>query len=102
MKKYINHVFLIFGLLILLLSLISGVSPVLKMSLVALVIALWWIFEILPLYVTALIPVVMFPITGIMTAKEVAPIYMSPILLLFIGGFLVVPCRNGIFIKELP
>ncbi|MAW07123.1 MAG: sodium:dicarboxylate symporter, partial [Halobacteriovoraceae bacterium] len=41
------------------------------------------------LYVTALIPVVMFPITGIMTAKEVAPIYMSPILLLFIGGFLV-------------
>ena len=51
--------------------------------------ALWWIFEVLPLGVTALIPVITFPFMNIMSAKKVAPIYMSSILMVFIGGFLV-------------
>jgi len=64
------------------------------MSAVVIVMAVWWIFEVLPLGITALIPLVTFPIFGIETIKKVAPIYMSSILLLFLGGFLVAICMQ--------
>ena len=51
--------------------------------------ALWWITECVPLAVTALIPLLALPLTGIATAKEVAPRYMTSIMFLFIGGFLI-------------
>ena len=60
-----------------------------KVACVALVMALWWVLEVLPLGVTALVPVFAFPFMNIMSAKQVAPIYMSSILMIFIGGFLV-------------
>jgi sodium-dependent dicarboxylate transporter 2/3/5 len=56
---------------------------------VALTVAVWWIFEVLPLAVTALLPVIAYPFLGIMSTKKVAPVYMSSVLLLFIGGFFV-------------
>ena len=56
---------------------------------VALWMAIWWITEAVPLAVTALLPVVLFPVTGIMSGKEVAPIYFNHIIFLFVGGFLV-------------
>ncbi|HHJ14996.1 MAG TPA: SLC13/DASS family transporter [Gammaproteobacteria bacterium] len=56
---------------------------------VALWMALWWISECVPLAVTALIPVIVFPLTGIAPARETAPRYMSSIMFLFVGGFLV-------------
>ncbi len=51
--------------------------------------ALWWLTECVPLAVTALIPLVAFPFTGIATAKETAPRYMTSIMFLFVGGFLI-------------
>jgi len=51
--------------------------------------ALWWITECVPLAVTALIPLLALPLTGIATAKEIAPRYMTSIMFLFIGGFLI-------------
>lgn len=45
-----------------------------KVVCVALVMALWWIFETLPLGVTALIPIFAFPFLNIMSAKAVAPV----------------------------
>lgn len=56
---------------------------------VALWMALWWITEAVPLAVTALLPVVLFPVSGIMSGKDVAPIYFNHIIFLFVGGFLV-------------
>ncbi len=50
---------------------------------------LWWISECVPLAVTALIPLITFPFTGIATAQEIAPRYMTSIMFLFIGGFLI-------------
>jgi len=52
-------------------------------------IVLWWISECVPLAVTALIPLIAFPFTGIATAKEIAPRYMTSIMFLFVGGFLI-------------
>ncbi len=51
--------------------------------------AIWWISECVPLAVTALIPLLALPLTGISTAKEIAPRYMTSIMFLFIGGFLI-------------
>ena len=51
--------------------------------------ALWWISECVPLPVTAMIPLLAFPLTGIAPAGEVAPRYMTSIMFLFIGGFLI-------------
>ncbi len=56
---------------------------------IALWMAIWWISECVPLAVTALLPLLAFPLTGIATAKEIAPRYMTSIMFLFIGGFLI-------------
>ncbi len=60
-----------------------------RMAAVALLMAMWWVTEALPLAVTALLPVVLFPLLGIMNGKTVAPIYFNHIIFLFIGGFIM-------------
>ena len=49
----------------------------------------WWIFEILPLGVTALIPMVYLPLMGINGVKAVAPMYSTSIIYLFLGCFII-------------
>ncbi len=56
---------------------------------VALLMAIWWMTEAIPLAATALLPVVLFPFLGIMKGKTVAPLYFNYIIFLFIGGFIV-------------
>jgi len=51
--------------------------------------AIWWISECVPLALTALIPLVCFPLFGITTGKEIAPKYVNSIIFLFLGGFLI-------------
>ncbi|NOZ51922.1 MAG: SLC13/DASS family transporter [Gammaproteobacteria bacterium] len=56
---------------------------------IALWMAIWWLTECVPLAVTALIPLIALPLTGIASAKETAPRYMTSIMFLFVGGFLI-------------
>ncbi len=56
---------------------------------IAIWMAFWWITEAVPLAVTALLPIVLYPTFGVMSGKSVAPIYFNHIIFLFIGGFLV-------------
>lgn len=51
--------------------------------------ASWWITEAIHLSITALLPIILFPLFGIMDIRAVAPQYMSQIIFLFIGGFLL-------------
>ncbi len=60
-----------------------------RMLAVALLMAFWWIFESVPLAVTALFPVVLYPLLGIMNGKEVSSTYFNHIIFLFIGGFII-------------
>ncbi|HES58456.1 MAG TPA: SLC13/DASS family transporter, partial [Firmicutes bacterium] len=60
-----------------------------RMAAVALWMAIWWITEAVPLAVTALLPVALFPLLSIMSTKQVAPLYFNSIIFLFIGGFII-------------
>jgi solute carrier family 13 (sodium-dependent dicarboxylate transporter), member 2/3/5 len=51
--------------------------------------AVWWITEAVPLAVTSLLPLVLFPLMGIMDGKAVSSTYFNHVIFLFIGGFIV-------------
>ncbi|MBX7539634.1 SLC13 family permease [Qipengyuania sphaerica] len=48
--------------------------------------AAWWMTEAIPLTATALMPFLVLPFAGVMTAKETAGAYYSDILFLLLGG----------------
>lgn len=56
---------------------------------VAILMALWWVTEIIPLAITSLLPLILFPAFGIMNGKDVSSTYFNHVIFLFIGGFLV-------------
>ncbi|MEE9465338.1 MAG: SLC13 family permease [Candidatus Neomarinimicrobiota bacterium] len=56
---------------------------------VAVWMAVWWIFEAIPLAITALLPVVLFPALKILSGREVAGLYFNNVIFLFLGGFIV-------------
>lgn len=56
---------------------------------VAVLMAVWWITQAVPISVTSLLPVGLFPLFGIMNGKEVSSTYFNHVIFLFIGGFLV-------------
>lgn len=51
--------------------------------------AVWWISEAVPLAVTSLLPVVLFPLLGICDLPKAAGFYGKDVIFLFIGGFLL-------------
>ncbi|MBT8183291.1 MAG: DASS family sodium-coupled anion symporter [Eudoraea sp.] len=50
---------------------------------------LWWITEAVSISVTALLPLLLFPILKVMPMAEVGANYGSPIIFLFFGGFVL-------------
>lgn len=55
----------------------------------ALTMALWWLTEALPLAGTALLPLAFAPLFGVMDLPGVAAHYSHPLIILFLGGFLL-------------
>jgi len=51
--------------------------------------AIWWITEALPIPATALIPLVLFPLLGILPITATAEPYANPVIYLFMGGFVL-------------
>lgn len=60
-----------------------------KTAAVLILMAYWWMTEAVNIYVTSLLPVVLFPILGIMGIDTVAPQYMKDVIFLYIGGFIL-------------
>ena len=51
--------------------------------------AIWWIGEVIPLAATALLPIVVFPTLGTGGIVAATAPYASPVIFLFLGGFLM-------------
>lgn len=51
--------------------------------------ATWWLTAVVPLEATSLLPILLFPATGVAPLGEVTPSYADPIIFLFLGGFLI-------------
>lgn len=56
---------------------------------IAVLMAFWWITEAIPLAATALIPVALFPLFGVVDGKTISAMYFNHLIFLFIGGFLM-------------
>ena len=61
-------------------------DPVIAVSLWMII---WWITEAVSISVTALLPLVLFPLLKVMPMVEVGSFYGSPIIFLFFGGFVL-------------
>ena len=51
--------------------------------------AIWWITEAIPIPVTALIPLSLLPLVGVLSRKEVTSALGNPIHFLLLGGFIL-------------
>jgi solute carrier family 13 (sodium-dependent dicarboxylate transporter), member 2/3/5 len=56
---------------------------------VALLMATWWATEAMPIAATSLVPIVLFPILGVIPIKAATAPYANPLIFLFLGGFMV-------------
>lgn len=67
----------------------------------ALWMALWWVLEAVPIPVTSLLPIVLFPLFGMGTLQEVANPYANSVVLLVLGGVLlgVATEKSGLHIR---
>ena len=108
----------VFLFMLLFVDLEPGNPQVTRMAAIILLMAIWWITEAIPLAATALLPIVLFPLMGIMRGREIAAggrvdlstasfadgfgpgdfdvafpsvanQYMDWIILLFMGGFII-------------
>jgi sodium-dependent dicarboxylate transporter 2/3/5 len=75
--------------LVLLADLEPGKPIVTRMAAVAVLMAVWWITDAIPLSATALLPMVLYPLLGILKGKATAPIYINSTIFLFLGGFMI-------------
>lgn len=48
-----------------------------------------WLSVAIPVGATSLIPAALFPLLGVLDAREVAPIYLRDLVLLFLGAFII-------------
>ncbi|MGD1834491.1 MAG: SLC13 family permease [Nitrososphaeraceae archaeon] len=51
--------------------------------------SIWWITEAIPIYVTSLIPLIIFPTLSITDLGETSLSYVDRIIFLFLGGFIL-------------
>lgn len=80
---------LLFAILMLM-PLPDGMSPAARaVAAVTLLMAVWWITETLPMGITALLPVVLFPLLGVMDTAQTTSAYANHLIFLFLGGFMI-------------
>tara|TARA_R110002096_G_scaffold419615_1_gene624362 strand:+ start:5163 stop:6632 length:1470 start_codon:yes stop_codon:yes gene_type:complete len=56
---------------------------------VGILMAVWWATEAVPIAVTALLPIVLFPMFGVATIQDATSPFANKVIFLFLGGFVV-------------
>jgi sodium-dependent dicarboxylate transporter 2/3/5 len=59
------------------------------MAAIAALMSIWWMTEAVPLAVTALLPLALFPLLGIADARRTPQNYFNEIIVLYLGGFFI-------------
>ena len=49
----------------------------------------WWVTEVVPIAITSLLPILLFPLMGIVSGEEISKVYFNEVIFLYIGGFLL-------------
>jgi sodium-dependent dicarboxylate transporter 2/3/5 len=77
-------------LALLVLPLPEGMSEAgLRVAAVAALMAVWWLTEAIPIPATALLPIALFPVLGVMNGADITRAYGHHLIYLFLGGFLI-------------
>jgi len=63
--------------------------PAWQVAALTLLMAIWWVTEAVPIPVTALLPVGLLPLMGVVDINEAAAPYANPLIFLFLGGFVI-------------
>lgn len=77
------------GLILLFGNFDPGNPQITTMAAIAVLMAILWITEAIPLATTSLIPLILYPILGILKMDEIAKSYINSIIFLFLGGFMI-------------
>ncbi|KAK7087465.1 Na(+)/citrate cotransporter-like [Littorina saxatilis] len=94
-KTFISHLWAIRGpflfvfLLLVLLPLGLSDSKATRCAYVLIVMAVLWLTEAIPIAATALLPLFMLPMVGVLKSKEVSKSYISDTSMLFLGGLVI-------------
>ena len=76
--------------LLLLVPVPAGMPPLgMKVAAVTVLMAVLWIMEAIPMAATALLPIALFPLLGVMPTAKVTESYANHLIYLFMGGFLI-------------
>lgn len=68
----------------------EGLSPAAhRLSAVVLLMGIWWVTQAMPIAVTSLLPLALFPLLGIQSAKTVGQAYLNDNSFLYLGGFII-------------
>lgn len=92
--KFNKNIFLILGpVLFLVLQAIGGPKgmpePAYDVLCATIWIALWWVTEAVPIAVTALLPIILFPLTGALDLSTTTASYGHKYIFLYMGGFII-------------
>ena len=60
-----------------------------RVAAVAVLMASWWVTEVIPIPATSLLPLALFPLLGVGSIRESAAPYAHPLVFLFLGGFIL-------------
>lgn len=64
-------------------------SPAFRCLYVVIVMSLLWVTEALPLPITSMLPIVLFPLMGILSTSKTCMVYMKEPVVMFIGGIIL-------------
>lgn len=56
---------------------------------IGILMAVLWVNEAIPLAVTALLPLALFPLAGVASIGDLSASYANPVIFLFLGGFMI-------------
>lgn len=68
---------------------IGGENEQVRMIACVLWMLAWWISGVVPVGITALLPIILFPLLGILDLKATTANYANPVIYLFLGGFIL-------------